>query len=63
MASLFEPDVPEVVSGEDVTQAEKPQHPGSPAVNDKNAVPGVSFRGGGGGGGEKKKRKKGGKKK
>ena len=27
MASLFEPDVPEVVSGEDVTQAEQPQQP------------------------------------
>ena len=41
MASLFEPDVPEVVSGEDVTQAEQPQQPVSPAINDKKSDAGV----------------------
>ncbi|MFO6428020.1 hypothetical protein ACLBOM_35005 [Escherichia coli] len=37
MASLLEPDVPEVVSG-GVTQAEQPQQPVSPAINDKKSV-------------------------
>ncbi len=37
MASLFVPDVPEVVAGEDVTQAEEPQQPASPAINDKKS--------------------------
>ena len=44
MASLFEPDVPEVVSGEDVTQAEQPQQPVSPAINDKKSDSGEMFR-------------------
>ncbi len=47
MASLSEPDVPEVVSGEDVTQAEQPQQPVSPAINDKKSDAGVMFRQGG----------------
>lgn len=47
MASLFEPDVPEVVSGEDVTQAEQPQQPVSPAINDKKSDSGVNVPAGG----------------
>ncbi len=47
MASLFEPDVPEVVSGEDVTQAEQPQQPVSPAINDKKSDAGVNVPAGG----------------
>lgn len=50
MASLFEPDVPEVVSGEDVTQAEQPQQPQqpvSPAINDKKSDSGVNVPAGG----------------
>ncbi len=53
MASLFEPDVPEVVSGEDVTQAEQPQQPQqpqqpvSPAINDKKSDAGVNVPAGG----------------
>ncbi|EIZ9978748.1 type IV secretion system DNA-binding domain-containing protein, partial [Escherichia coli] len=50
MASLFEPDVPEVVSGEDVTRAEQPQQPQqpvSPAINDKKSDAGVNVPAGG----------------
>ncbi|NPI36814.1 conjugal transfer protein TraD, partial [Escherichia coli] len=50
IASLFEPDVPEVVSGEDVTQAEQPQQPQqpvSPAINDKKSDSGVNVPAGG----------------
>lgn len=47
MASLFKPDVPEVVSGEDVTQAEQPQQPVSPAINDKKSDSGVNVPAGG----------------
>lgn len=47
MASLFEPDVPEVVSGEDVTQAEQPQQPVSPVINDKKSDSGVNVPAGG----------------
>ncbi|GDH64800.1 conjugal transfer protein TraD [Escherichia coli] len=44
MASLFEP---EVVSGEDVTQAEQPQQPVSSVINDKKSDAGVSVPAGG----------------
>lgn len=45
MASLFEP---EVVSGEDVTQAEQPQQLVSPVINDKKSDAGVTVPAGGG---------------
>ncbi|MFP1498102.1 hypothetical protein ACLB1Q_35580 [Escherichia coli] len=46
MASL-EPDVPEVVSGENVTQGEQPQQPASSVINDKKSDAGVSVPAGG----------------
>ncbi len=39
--------IPEVVSGEDVTQAEQPQQPVSPAINDKKSDSGVNVPAGG----------------
>ncbi len=41
------PDVPEVVSGENVTQGEQPQQPASSVINDKKSDAGVSVPAGG----------------
>ncbi|MEE7181310.1 conjugal transfer protein TraD, partial [Escherichia coli O2:H6] len=47
LASLFDPAGPEVVSGEDVTQAEQPQQPVSPVINNKKSDAGVNVPAGG----------------